>query len=161
MATIDDMVRAGVLEPYELPEWETRQPFNRLWVAQDFWLEFDAMVVLHDASVLIGRRTIGEHIELLLNDFRCSKRPSAGDLKRMTPTSDGVWKLHPPGARVYGWCPFPESFVAVTLATEQATKSDKGLNNQKRKRVVNFVKTNGLQTSVVYGDILAVFPPKT
>ena len=159
MATVDEIVRAGILEVYELPDWVPRQPINRLWVAESFWAEFDAMDSLHVEHSAIGGRTIGEHIEIIFNDFRCAERPHAGDLKRMTPSRHGVRKLHPPRARVYGWCPFQRSFVAVTLATEISTKTDRKLNDAKRDEVRAFIKKHKLEDSMVYGDILAVFPP--
>lgn len=161
MATIDDIVRARILEAYDLPDWESRQPIHRLWIAREFWVEFDATDDLHEIQSDLGRKTIGEHIELTLNDLRCSKRPAAGDLRRMMPNTDGIWKLHPPKARIYGWCPFPESFVAVTLALEADTKdkSKGNVNNAKRDQVKEFIRTHGLGKYVVLGDILAIFPP--
>mgnify|MGYP006983099743 CR=1 FL=1 len=148
---------------YELPDWEPRQAIRRLWIAKDFWVEFDAIDELHEVRASLGRRSIGEHIEAMFNDLRCAERPSAGDLRRMMPNKDGIWKLHPPGARVYGWCPFPESFVAVTLALEPDTKdkSKGNVNNEKRNLVKQFIHTNKLEKYVVLGDILAIFPPKT
>ena len=157
MATIADAIVSRVLEPYEPPEWEARMPIRQLWVACEFWDLFDAVPELHDVKLTQGRRTLGEHIEQIFCDFRCATRPAPGDLKRMMPTNKGIWKLHPVGARVYGWCPQPNSFVAVTLAVAQATKDDKSLNNKKRDEVLAFIKTHKL--NVLRGDINAIFPP--
>jgi hypothetical protein len=159
MATIDDVIKATVLEVYELPEWESRLPVNPLWIADQFWKEFDALPELHDMDFAEGGRSLAEHTHQIFCDFRCAKRPSAGDLKRMTPTSKGVWKLHPACVRIYGWCPKPRSFIAVTLALKTATLTDPTLNNQKRDQVSTFIKTNKLQNFVLRGDINAVFPP--
>jgi len=161
MATIDEVVLSGVLEVYEVPDWESRLPINRLWVSRDFWTEFDAMDGLHDNPFAGSRRTIGEHIEQAFCNFRCGERPGAGDLKCMVPSGKGVWKLHPPGARVYGWCPFQRAFVAVTVAVASDTKTDRTLNNRKQRVVSDFIRDNKLQQYIVRGDILAVFPPPT
>lgn len=156
MATIDNVIASKVLEPYVLPDWEIRMPIRSLWIASEFWDLFDAVPELHDEKLAEGRRTFGEHIEQIFCDFRCAPRPAHSDLKRMMPNSKGVWKLHPVGTRVYGWCPQPHSFVAVTLAIAQATKDDKSLNDKKRDEVLAFVKTHKL--SVLRGDINAIFP---
>jgi hypothetical protein len=159
MATIDDALNK-VVEVYELPAWEVRQTVNQLWIASNFWTLFDAADALHDKELAIGGRTIGEHIEQGLCDFRCSERPAAGDLRRMLPNKHGVWKIHVPGARIYGWCPKIRSFVVVTFALEIDTKQNKKLNDVKRDDVLTFVKANNLNRSMILGDILAIFPPK-
>jgi hypothetical protein len=159
MATIADAIAAAVLEVYELPSWEPRLAVNELWVASEFWDVFDSMPELHDMNLSQGRRTIGEHVEQMLSDFRCSARPGAGDLRQMIPNRFGIRKLHPVAARVYGWCPRPRSFVAVTLALESATKNDRSLNDKKRDEVRAFIAKHHLGQSVLLGDILAVFPP--
>jgi hypothetical protein len=51
--------------------------------------------------------------------------------------------------------------VAVAFALEADTKKDKKLNDAKRDEVLSFVKTHKLGNSVILGDILAIFPPKT
>lgn len=134
---------------------------NQVWGAPIFWDAFDAADALHDEKLKIGGRTIGEHIEQGLCDFRCSKRPGAGDLRRMLPNRKGVWKLHVPGARIYGWCPRPRSFVAVEIAIEVDTKTDAKLNDTKREAVLAFIKAHKLEDLVLLGDILAIFPPTT
>jgi len=160
MATIDDVL-GQIAEVYDLPAWEVRQTINQLWVAPGFWNSFDSTNALHDEKLAQGNRTIGEHIEQGLCDFRCSERPGAGDLRRMLPNKHGVWKMHIPGARIYGWCPKKRAFVAVAFALEADTKKDKKLNDAKRDEVLSFVKTHKLGDSVILGDILAIFPPKT
>ncbi|WP_136623897.1 hypothetical protein [Bradyrhizobium centrolobii] len=158
MATIDDVL-GTIAELYDLPAWEPRQTVNQLWVAPKFWDAFDSTDALHDDKLTIGGRTIAEHIEQGLCDFRCSERPNAGDLRRMLPNKKGVWKIHVPGARIYGWCPRARAFVAVGFALETDTKRISTLNDSKREDVLTFIKTHKLEDSVLLGDILAIFPP--
>ena len=107
----------------------------------------------------IGRRTLFEHIEQMFCDFRCSPVFPAGDLRQMLPNQKGVRKMHPPKLRIYGWCPAPHAFVAVTAAFEADTKTDKKLNDKKRDDVLAFITANELEKLVLKGDNLAVFPP--
>ena len=159
MATLGDAVAAKVLEPYQLPDWEARLPIRPLWVAYELWDWIDGKDELHDVGLGVGRRTIFEHLEQLFCDFCCSPRFAAGDLRRIMPTAKGVRKLHSPKLRIYGWCPGPHSFVAVTAALETDTKTDKKLNDDKRNEVLSFIKTYDLEHLVLKGDNLAVFPP--
>jgi hypothetical protein len=159
MATIYDLVASGDLELYALPDWESRLAVRRLWATQQFWAAIDSQDDLHEIRRGDGGRSRFEHLELTFNDFRCAERIPAGDLKRVMPTRDGVWKMHPPKLRVYGWCPFKHSFVAVSFAREEDTKSDKGLNDAMLGEVRNFINRHGLQDSIERGDIRAVFPP--
>jgi len=122
------------------------------------WFDKDE---LHDMALGVGRRTLFEHVEQMFCEFRCAPRFPAGDLRQMIPSKNGIRKLHPPKLRVYGWCPAPHSFVAVTAAFEADTKSNKKLNDQKRDEVLSFIKTNHLEALVLRGDNLAVFPPST
>src|SRR3954465_6394968 len=109
MATLSDIVAKGVLDPFELPQWESRLPIHPLYVAGTL---FDWVAATADLQTQkIGRRTLFEHLEQTFCDFRCSARPPAGDLRRMTPTKHGIWKLHPPGLRVYGFAPSIRTFV--------------------------------------------------
>lgn len=158
MATIEDVVKAEVLEPYSLPDWESRLPIRPLWVAYGFW-DWTDKDELHDLAHAVGRRTLFEHIEQMFCDFRCAPRFSAGDLRRMLPNKKGIWKMQPPKLRIYGWCPFPHSFVVVTAAFELDTKKDRKLNDIKRDEVLDFIKANQLQQHVALGDHLAIFPP--
>jgi hypothetical protein len=107
----------------------------------------------------VALRTLFEHVEQMFCDFRCAPRFSAGDLRRMLPTKKGIWKMHPPKVRIYGWCPAPNSFVAVTGALEADTKRDKKLNDTKRDEILAFIKAHQLLQHVVLGDHLAIFPP--
>jgi hypothetical protein len=158
MATIEDAVKAQVLEPYALPQWESRLAIRPLWISYVFW-DWADKDELHDIVHGIARRTLFEHIEQMFCDFRCSERFSAGDLRRILPTKKGVWKMHPPRLRIYGWCPAPHSFVVVGGAFESDTKNDKKLNDKKRDDVLSFITANQLQQHVLIGDHLAIFPP--
>jgi hypothetical protein len=113
--------------------------------------------------IKVGGRTLAEHIEQMFCDLRCSKRPAAGDLRRMMPNNKGVWKLHPTKTRLYGWAPKQDCLAVVTGALESATKDKtKGrINDQKRDEVLTFIKSHGLKQHVLLGDILAIFPPET
>lgn len=160
MATIEDTLKASGLEPFELPEWETRMPIHQLWVAPAFWDWFDDTNDLENPSFNSGGRTLAEHILQLFCDLRCSERPAAGDLKRMLPTPKGVWKLHPPKTRLYGWAPKQGCLAIVAGALEHETKDKtKGdVNADKRDEVLAFIKLHKLPVKL--GDILAIFPPK-
>lgn len=161
MATIEDALKTAGLELYDLPEWETRLPIHQLWIAPSFWKWFDGTPELDDPKLRSGSRTPAEHIEQLFCELRCSKRPGAGDLRRMLPNPKGIWKFHPEKTRLYGWAPKKECLVVVTGALESETKDKtKGnINNQKRDEVVAFIKANSLPVKL--GDILAIFPPET
>jgi hypothetical protein len=159
MATLEDAVKAQVLELYRLPDWEQRLPIRLLWVAYELWDWTDNTGALHDMALGVGRRTLFEHLEQTFCDFRCSPRFTAGDLKRMMPTAKGVRTMRPPKLRIYGWCPQPHAFVAITGALEVDTHSDKKLNDKKRDEVLSFMKIHKLEHLVLRGDNLAVFPP--
>ena len=161
MATLEDAVSAKALEHYQLPDWEMRLPIRPLWVAYELWDWVDAQDDLHDTKLAIGGRTSLEHLEQLFCEFRCARRFPAGDLRRMLPTAKGVWKMHSPRLRTYGWFPYPNSFVAVTAARESDTKADNKLNDKKREEVLAFIRTHKLQHLIFQGDHLAVLPSHT
>jgi len=162
MATIDDAIRKKVLEVYALPDWEMRQTRWPLWIASGpFWGWYDGTSELHNVKNKVGGKTMGEHIDQLLCDLRCSERPaSGGDLRRMLPNTDRVWSIHAPGVRLYGFAAAKGSMVLVTGALEKDTKSKKGLNDRKRDQVKEFIKLHHLEKYVLAGDILAIYPPK-
>lgn len=163
MTTIAGAVKSGLLELYRLPVHETRMPRWPLWIAGEFWHWHDGKDELFDEKMLFGRRTMAEHIEQLFCDLRCSKRPgSGGDLRRLMPTAIGVWSLHVPGVRLYGWSPEVGAYVIVTGALESETKSprkpqEKSVNDARRDEVRSFFHKHKLP--VLLGDIHAVYPP--
>jgi hypothetical protein len=158
MATLSDIVAKGVLELFELPQWESRLAIHPLYAAPELFDWVAATPELHSPKFAVGRRTLAEHLEQTFCDFRCSERPPAGNLRRMTPTKHGIWKLHPPSLRVYGFCPNVRTFAAITAAQESETKKDKSLNDKKLDEVRKFIKDHDLSETVIVGDILAVFP---
>jgi len=165
MATLTEIVGAGHLVAFELPEWERRMPIRLLYVTPAFLKWGNGTAVLHDTSKLFGRRTMHEHLLNLLSDIRCSERPPAGDLRRMVPNNKGIWRWHSPGLRCYGWFPRVETLAIVTGALADDTKahktnqSVKSLNNTKLAEVAAFIKKHDLPTKL--GSILDVFPLKT
>ena len=158
MATIAEAVAKGVLEKVPLPEWEKRQPIRMLYATPEFLDAIECDEGLHDTSNKSGGKSLYEHLWQMLRDFRCAKRPGAGDLRRMEPTKKGVWTMRPTKLRLYGWVPAPHSFVIVDWAYETETKDDKSLNDKKRDAVLMFIKTSKLENTKQLGDILALFP---
>jgi len=156
MATLDDMLRTGALEPFDIPDWDGRLPIHRLYVTPALvrWVdETEALKLIKH-----GGRTLQEHLEQIFADFRCSERPAAGDLRRMVPTRHGIWKMHPVGLRVYGWCPARRTFAAVSAALEIDTKTNRGLNAAKLNEVREFIMKHHAEETIVRGDILDIFP---
>ena len=134
-------------------------PERALYVAPEFWEWVDNTDALHVIENAGSRRSIFEHIEQMLSDLRCASRPpGASELRRLMPGSEGIWKLHPPGARLYGWFPVPGVFVVVSGATEAETKSDKGRNDAELEKVRAFIKARGFSAFVTMGDYRAVYP---
>lgn len=158
MATLREAIAQKALEIYTLPQWERRKPIRDLWFAPQLWDWVDGT---QGMSEKVGGRTLDEHIELMFCEFRCAEPFPAGDLRQSMPTKDGIRKLYPPKLRIYGWCPAANEFVAVTGALEADTKKDKSLNNKKHEEVLQFIQRNGLNGTVLLGDNLAVFPPKS
>jgi hypothetical protein len=157
MATLSVALRRSVLEEYRLPDWETRLMRRPLYFAPELpqWVSATPELL----KQRIGPRLLVEHFEQLLCDFCCSERPPAADVRRMTPTGVGILSAHAPGLRVYGWCCAPGRFVAIDAALETTTKFDKGLNNRKRDGVLAFAKKNGLQSTIMKGELYELFPP--
>jgi hypothetical protein len=158
MATLDDAVASGCLALFELPDWEPRLPLRPLYVASEFFDWADDTPELHDMALAIGRRTLFDHLLQAFCEFRCADRIHYGDIRPTMPTRAGVWRLCPPGLRLYGWCPTKNSLAIVTGALQIATKRDKGLNSQKLGEVIRFLQRNKLVDTVTRGDFLAVFP---
>jgi hypothetical protein len=158
MATLEEVIAAAHLEAFELPQWDRRLPLWPLHVTPEFIKWADHTPALHDKKLAVGGRTIFEHLLITLCDLRCLKNFHAGDLRRLMPTNKGLWSLHAPKLRVYGWCPGKHHFVAVTAALEADTKSDKTLNGKKRDEVQTFIKAHKLEETILRGDISVVFP---
>lgn len=156
MATLSDALKNEVVSLYLLPEWEGRSPIRKLYVTPEFFDWADEHPKLMDKKLGKAGKDRLEHLEQMFCDFRCAKRPGAGDLRRLIPNSAGVWKMHPYGLRVYGWFTARSEFVVVCGAIEEDTKSDKKLNDEKVKEVKQFIAKHELSDYVVLGDINAV-----
>ena len=156
MATLREAVRTGRFGLFEPPEWERRPPLRPRCVTPELLSWADDAQRLHD--VTIGGRTLFEHLAQFFCDFRCSADVHYGDIRRMLPTKAGIWRMYPPGLRVYGWCPARHAFIAVTGAVEADTERDRRLNDRKRDEVLRFASRAGLTHSILTGDSVAVFP---
>jgi hypothetical protein len=157
MATLKDAVTATALECFEVPDWESRHAKRPLLISPGLWKWVDNTPELHDMKFARGSRTLFEHLLQMFCDFRCADHLHGSDLRRMMPTSDGVWHMYPPGLRVYGWAPARHSFVAVCAATEKSTKDDKLLNDQKRREVLAFARANSVAHTIKRGHFLDLF----
>jgi len=158
MATLWDALRSGVLEEYRLPDWEVRPKLRPAFLAQELLQWADSTPELMDNAKAIGRRLLIEHLAQLFCDFSCSKRPPAGDVRRMIPTKRGVVSVHAPGLRVYGWSCRPGCLIAITAALETDTKLNRKLNDRKRDHVLAFARKHGLETTILKGELYELFP---
>jgi hypothetical protein len=158
MSTLKQIIAAGYLEPFELPEWERRRPERPLWVAPELMDWAHETPEMNDMPMALGRRTLCEHMLQMFADFRCDRHVHYSDLKRMLPTAGGIWHMYPPGLRIYGWVPAPHAFVAITGALAGRTKDDPRLNDRKRDEVTAFARRHALMHTIRSGDYLALFP---
>lgn len=158
-ATISKVVRSGHMEMFDVPEWHHGMPMRPLYVASTFWKWVDGCDALHVIPTKGSRRSIWEQIELHLAELRCAERPPGADeLRRLTPTRSGIWKLHPPGARLYGWFAKPHTLILVGGATEKETKLNKSRNASEMKNVSAFIAKHDFKAHIVRGDYRAVYP---
>lgn len=162
MATLSGLTKGSAppVSEYELPEEDDRCAIRTLFMATDVFETVDADPRYYDSSILEGLRTPLEHLEQFLCDLRCAARPRVGDIKRMMPTKDGIWKAHPPTLRVFGWCWDHYCFIPVSVGLEVDIKADKTLYDVHVAKVQGFIAQHSLQSTVLPGDILALFPPQ-
>lgn len=157
MATISDALRSGILCEYRLPDWELRDPLRKLYHHPDFFDHWaDTNAVMNDISKGSGQRTRTELLEQLFCEWRCARRPSGYELKRIRPVDQGVCKLHPYKARIYGWFTMRGEFVAISGATEEATKENKKLTDLRRDEVLKFIRNHKLQEECFQGEIYEI-----
>lgn len=163
MATLQALSRGPTppLAEFELPEDEDRCPIRPFFVATAIFDIVDGDARYYDGSIKEGGRTPLDHLQQLFCDHRCAVRPRVGELRRLQPTRDGVWKAHPPLLRVFGWCWALHSFLPVSVALEADLKADKTLYDDHLRGVLDFIKMHKLQDLVLRGDALAIFPPQT
>lgn len=164
MTTIQAALRSGVLEEFRLSEWERRDPLRPLYVAGELfdWVESNEDLHIAKWGNRTGGRTRYEHLEQMFNDFRCDVRPLVGDMNRVQPTKQGIWKMQCPGLRIFGWVPAPHSFVAVAPEFADATHG-KGAGariDELVRDTLKFAADHGLESTIIKGDRLALFPPQ-
>lgn len=159
MATLAGLLRSKVLEEFALPEEEEeRTPIRPLFLASEVFDQVDADDRFVSGSILKGGRTPFEHLTALFCDLRCAKRPRVGDMRRMHPNHQGVWKCHAPTLRVFGFCAVVNCFVPVAIALEGDLKSGAVSYEAMQQRVLDFIHQHKLADLVVKGEILEVFP---
>lgn len=154
MATIRDALKQGLLCEYRLPDWELRDPIRCLYYHPDFfdgWLDINAP--MNDPKSGKNYKTRAEHLEQQFCEWRCSHRPSGTELRRVMPVEKGVVKLHPFKSRVYGWFTKSGEFVAMSGATEEATKLDKKLTDRRRTEILKFLRDHKLEGELLQGEI--------
>ena len=159
MATIAGALAAQVLHEFVLPDHEGRAPLRPLYVATELFDWIDETDELYEKNwgPKSGGRTMQEHLSQTFCDFRCDARPLVGELNRVQPTSKGVWKIHSPGLRIYGWVPAPHAFVAVRPAFTANVHGPQSATKQLVSEVIAFAKTHGLSETIKRGDRSALF----
>ena len=156
MATIQQAITKGALEPFALPCIETRMAQRALYVAPELYDWSDNQPELTNKTHSVGGRLLVEHLIQTLCDLRCAARPGGGDLRRLTPTRDRVWTLRPTKLRVYGWFCAPRVMVLISGALESETKLNRSLNDTMRDSVLKFAKRHELEETMMKGDLRAV-----
>lgn len=151
MATIQDALRTGAIKLHQTSEWESRAAVRSLYVAEDFWEWTDSVASLH--TMKSGGRTLYEHIEQGLNDMLCARRPSGGDLNRIDPHRDGIWKLKVEGVRIFGWFCAQNEFVVVAGELKTELKAAPKLHDALQKKVMQFARRHGLTDTILMGDL--------
>jgi hypothetical protein len=161
MATITAALNAGVLHEFRLPDHEGRDPLRPLYVASQLfdWIDETDELYEENWGPRTGGRSMAEHLSQTFCDFRCDRRPLVGDLHRVQPTRKGVWKIHSPGLRVFGWVPDPHGFVAVTAAFSKDTHGPQSVVDQSIAKVIAFAKQHKLHETFVRRDRSALFQP--
>ena len=158
MATIADALRSKLIEAFALPEIEGRPPLRPLYVAGELFDWVDGDERLHRPNGGKGGRTRFELLTQTFCDFRCAARPLVGDLDRIRPTNNGIWSLHSPCVRVFGWVPAPHRFVAVYAAHVEDCHGPASVVDEMRGKVLAFAGRHGLRDTIHLGDKLALFP---
>ena len=157
MATLQDAIAKGHLEAVPVPDWDFRLPIRSLYATPDFLDKIETDVPLHDPDLKIGELTLYEHLWQRMADFRCSERPSSGDLHLVMPVKKGVWKMHPNGLRVFGWAPAKHCLALVDYALASDIHGT-GLVAKRRDEVLKFIRQHQLEETVHKGGYLEVFP---
>lgn len=159
MSTIEQLVEGKILVPWEISEWERRTPLRSFLHTPELLKWFRDTPRTHDRSIVKGGRTPWEHYQLFFNDVCCARRPCVGDMKRLEPTKNGLWKAHPPTLRVFGWCYAKDSFVGITAALEVEIKDRENTITYKSEtsKVESFIKKHNLEHTILRGGHLDIF----
>lgn len=159
MATIAGALRGQVLHEFVLPGHEGRTPLRPLYLSTELfdWIDETDELYEENWGPRSGGRSMAEHLSQTFCDFRCDARPLVGDLNRVLPTSKGVWKIHSPGLRIYGWVPAPHAFVAVEPAYSADVHGAGSSTKEMVRKVIDFAKTHGLHGTFQRGDRSALF----
>lgn len=159
MATIAQALERGLLHEFRMPDHDGRAPVRPLYIADCFYDWADHADELHERNWHRhhGSRTRFEHMVQAFADFRCDPRPLVGELNRICPTSKGVWKIQPPGTRIFGWVPRPHAFVVVHGALDTETHGRGNVIRQRVADVIKFAKDNRLERTILRGDRIALF----
>lgn len=161
MATILSALRLGIIEEYRLSEHEAREPRRPLYLASEFFDWVEETDELYDVgwSPRSGGRSRFEHLQQMLADFRCDQRPLVGDLNRVMPTRQGVWKMQCAALRLYGWVPARHSFVGVKAAFSEHVHGKGSQTDQIVEDVLAFARRHDLLRTMNRGDRIALFQP--
>lgn len=162
MATISSALTDGVIHLHALPDHDGRTALRPVYLADEFydWVDNSPELHLPNWGARHGGRTRFEHLEAAVANFRCEKRPLVGDLNCVTPTSKGIWKIHCPGLRLFGWVPEEHSFIVVRGALNEHVHGQgagavvKGIVLD----VQRFIRKHGLEKTIKRGDRRALFP---
>lgn len=163
MSTIEDALRQGVVDEFMMPEHDGREPRRRLLLATDLfdWIDGNDELYKENWAADWGGRTRFEHLEQTFADFRCDERVLVGDLNRLAPNGKGLWKIHSPGLRVFGWVPAIHEFLAVSIDFTAHTHGPASTVKANMKAVEVFARKHRLTETILRGDRLALFPPQT
>jgi hypothetical protein len=162
MATVYQLLRSGDIERYQLPQWETREPIRELYGIPELFDWVMENPIMQDESDKKGGKDRLEHLQALFSEFRCDKQPGGGNLRRVNPSGEGVFKLQPYGARVFGVFIEPKVFIGVCaiVSEEGHGKNAKQTYTEMRTQVLNFVKKHNLQDEILKGEIYEVLGTK-
>lgn len=146
-----------------MPDHDGRNPVRPLYLAAELirWVDETDELYVEDWSDRAGGRSRFEHLEQMLSDFRCDRRPLVGDLNRVKPTKRGIWSMHCPGLRVFGWVPDTWSIVAVAVAFAEDAHGPNSVVDAKINEVLDFAKANGLAGTIQLGERSGLFQQKT
>ncbi len=145
-----------------MPEHDGRPPIRPLYLAEALiaWVNETDELYVENWSKKSGGRSRFEHLDQTLADFRCDDHPLVGELNRVRPTKKGIWKMHCPGLRVYGWAPDLHSFVAVTAAFSEDAHGRDSVTDKMVKEVLDFARKYELNNTIQYGARNELFRKK-